>query len=118
MATHDEFEMSDEQVEVERRPKAGAVLSVRLSQEEMEQLQAVAQQRKMTVSQLAREALVEFAQAGFTGGALTAFVSKLSNVTGAAGGPLTLIQDVRVQMSTSGWEPSQVNTEIKDKILA
>lgn len=49
-----------EVVEVERRPRAGVVLSVRLSVEEAEQLHEIAKRRGATVSRIGREALVAF----------------------------------------------------------
>ena len=55
-----------EVVEVERRPRAGAVISVRLSSDEAGQLQRIAEQRGSTVSRVARDALVDFLHHGST----------------------------------------------------
>jgi hypothetical protein len=62
MSTNDlsEFEPTGEPLEVERRPRAGAVISVRLSADEAECFTNVAVQRRMTVSALGREAIMEY----------------------------------------------------------
>ncbi len=62
MAANDlsEFEPTDESLEVERRPRAGAVVSVRLSADEAAQMMTLAAQRRLTVSALGREALLDY----------------------------------------------------------
>lgn len=60
----DEIELGDEVIEVERRPRAGVVVSVRLSPEEADRLQGLAEQRKATLSQVAREALTSYLNRG------------------------------------------------------
>lgn len=55
-----------EVVEVERRPRAGAVISVRLSSGEAAQLQRMAEQRGSTVSRVARDALTDYLRRGST----------------------------------------------------
>jgi predicted transcriptional regulator len=53
---HDDIELG-EIIEVERRPRAGVVVSVRLSPTEADALQAIAEHRDLTLSQVAREAI-------------------------------------------------------------
>lgn len=60
---HEDYELG-EAVEVERRPRAGVVISVRLSQDEADQLQELAQQRGTTLSRVAREAITAYLGAG------------------------------------------------------
>jgi len=64
MTTSDlsEFEATGEPLEVERRPRSGAVVSVRLSADEAEHLMNLATQRRMTVSALGREAILAYIQ--------------------------------------------------------
>ena len=52
----DDIELGDEVIEVERRERAGVVVSVRLSAEEADRLQRMAEDRKTTLSRVAREA--------------------------------------------------------------
>ena len=52
----DDIEPGDEVIDVERKPRAGVVVSVRLSAEEADQLQRIAEGRKTTLSRIAREA--------------------------------------------------------------
>lgn len=61
----DEYELG-EAVEVERRPRADVVVSVRLSREEAEQLQELAQRRGVTLSRIAREAITSYIDTGGT----------------------------------------------------
>jgi hypothetical protein len=60
----DQFEVGDEPIDVERRPRAGAVVSIRLSPEEADQLQELAAERNTTLSRLGREAIVRLLQGG------------------------------------------------------
>ena len=60
----EDFEAGDEQIEVERRPRAGAVLSIRLSGDEVERLQQLARDRGVSLSRLGREALTAFIKSG------------------------------------------------------
>jgi predicted transcriptional regulator len=60
----DDIELGDEVIEVERKPRAGVVLSVRLSAEEADQLQAIAEKRRTTLSRVAREALAGYIARG------------------------------------------------------
>jgi hypothetical protein len=55
-----DIELGDEVIEVERKPRAGVVVSVRLSAEEADQLQNIAEQRQTTLSKVAREALTGY----------------------------------------------------------
>jgi hypothetical protein len=52
-----DVDLSDELVEVRRRPRSGTEVSVRLAPGEADRLQEVAAARGMTVSQIVREAL-------------------------------------------------------------
>lgn len=63
MVSRDDFEIGTEPIEVERKPRAGVVISVRLSPDEAEQFQKIAEERGMTVSQIARQALGAFLHA-------------------------------------------------------
>jgi hypothetical protein len=56
----EEIELNDEVVEVERRPRAGVVVSVRLSADEADELQRVAERRGTTLSRVAREAITGY----------------------------------------------------------
>jgi hypothetical protein len=56
----DDIELGDEMIEVERRAHAGVVVSVRLSAEEADRLQDMAEDRKTTLSRVAREAIVTY----------------------------------------------------------
>jgi predicted transcriptional regulator len=62
MATN-EYELG-EAVEVDRRARAGVVVSVRLSQDEVTQLQEFARRRGATLSQVARDAITGFIENG------------------------------------------------------
>jgi predicted transcriptional regulator len=53
----DDIELGDDVIEVEKRPRAGVVLSVRLSAEEADQLQDIADRRGVSLSRVAREAV-------------------------------------------------------------
>lgn len=53
----DDIELGDEAIEVERRERAGVVVSVRLSAEEADRLQDIAEGRKTTLARVAREAI-------------------------------------------------------------
>lgn len=52
-----DIELTNEVVEVERRPRSGVVVSVRLSPEEADELQNIAEARHLTLSQVTREAI-------------------------------------------------------------
>ena len=56
----DEIELGDDMIDVERRERAGVVVSVRLSAEEADQLQSIAEDRKTTLSRVAREAIATY----------------------------------------------------------
>ena len=60
----DDIELGDEEITVERRPRAGEVVSVPLSAEEAGQLQAVAERGKTTLSGVGREALAGYLARG------------------------------------------------------
>lgn len=51
------FELDDEPVDVERRPRADVVISVRLSRDEADRLHEAAKRANKTLSQTAREAI-------------------------------------------------------------
>lgn len=59
-----DLELGNEPVEVERRPRSGVVVSVRLSPGEADQLGAIAERRRMTLSQVAREAISSYLAGG------------------------------------------------------
>lgn len=67
MAGDEEIELGEELVEVERRSPAGAVLSIRLSQDELRELQRIAKRRGLTVAEFARAALAGVAHSGGAG---------------------------------------------------
>jgi len=56
----EDIELGDAPVQVERRPRAGVVLSVRLSPNEADRLQDIAAQRQVPLSTVAREAIVTY----------------------------------------------------------
>lgn len=56
--TREHFELGDEPVAVERRERAGVVISVRLSRDEADRLHEAARRANKTLSQTAREAIV------------------------------------------------------------
>jgi len=60
MPEQDEFEIGTEPIEVQRKPRAGVVLSVRLSPEEADRIEDIADDRGMTVSQVARQAISSY----------------------------------------------------------
>jgi hypothetical protein len=60
----DDIELGDDVIEVERKPRAGVVVSVRLSAEEADQLQRIAERRQTTLSRVAREALTGYIEHG------------------------------------------------------
>lgn len=60
----DDIELGEEPIQVGRRPRSGVVVSARLSAEEADRLQAVAAQRGITLSQLARQAIATFLSSG------------------------------------------------------
>ncbi len=64
MIDRNDFQASDEVVEVERKPRAGVVISVRLSPEEADKIMELAEVRGATVSKIAREALTAFLRGG------------------------------------------------------
>ena len=64
MVDRDDVEVGDEPVDVERRPRAGVVVSVRLSPEEAERLLRLAEARGTTLSQVTREAVASYLRAG------------------------------------------------------
>lgn len=84
MAEREEFELGDEAIEVERARRSGIVLSVRLSADEAEQVQRLALERGMSLSQIAREALTGLLRGG-AGGVAGA------PVTAAITGPASLV---------------------------
>lgn|GEM_PF-4050804 len=59
-----DVELTNEVVEVERRPRSGVVVSVRLSPAEADELQDRAEARDLTISQVAREAIRAYLQGG------------------------------------------------------
>lgn len=61
-----DFAIGDDPIDVERRPRAGAVLSIRLSGDEVERLQQLARARGVSLSRLGREAIVAFLESGGT----------------------------------------------------
>jgi predicted DNA-binding ribbon-helix-helix protein len=56
----DTIELGDDAIEVERCERAGVVVSVRLSAEEADRLQDIAEGRKTTLSRLAREVIAAY----------------------------------------------------------
>jgi hypothetical protein len=81
-----DIELGDEPIAVQRRPRSGLVVSTRLSPEEADRLQDLAEAQGKTVSQVAREALTIYVNAGGTR------VPQLSWAawTGTVGGPAIL----------------------------
>jgi hypothetical protein len=64
MVDRSAFEAGDEPLAVERRPRAGVVVSVRLSPEEADRLEGLAESRRMTLSQVVREAISMYLRSG------------------------------------------------------
>ena len=64
----DDIELGDEVVEVERRPRSGVVVAVRLTADEADLLQTIAEGRKTTLSRIAWEAISRYLA---TGGGVT-----------------------------------------------
>ena len=62
--SREEFELGTEPLDVERRQRAGVVVSVRLTAAEADRLSALAQAQRKTVSQVVREAVTEFIEHG------------------------------------------------------
>jgi len=60
MTTKQEFEPGEEVLDVDRRPRSGVVVSVRLSEQEAIHLSGIAAARRMTMSQVVRQAVSEF----------------------------------------------------------
>lgn len=56
----DDIELGDDVIEVEKKPRAGVVVSVRLSADEADQLQSIAEKRGTTLSRVTREALSSY----------------------------------------------------------
>jgi predicted transcriptional regulator len=56
----DDIELGDEALEVERSPRPGLVVSIRLTADEADELERVAARRRSTVTGLAREALRQY----------------------------------------------------------
>jgi len=52
-----DFQMGSRPIKVDRQSRAGAVVSVRLTEEEIERLEEVADSQHATISRLAREAI-------------------------------------------------------------
>ena len=59
-----DIELGDEPLEVERRPRAGAVVSVRLTAEEAARLQDLAERQRTTTSRLVRHIIGEYLKHG------------------------------------------------------
>jgi predicted DNA-binding ribbon-helix-helix protein len=59
IAGPDDIELGDEAVAVEQPRRAGLVVSIRLSPEEADQLERLADQRRMAISALAKEIVAE-----------------------------------------------------------
>jgi predicted transcriptional regulator len=60
----EDIELGEGTVRVERRPKAGVVVSVRLAPEEADQLEEIAERRGVPLSRVAREAIVTYLTRG------------------------------------------------------
>jgi hypothetical protein len=60
----DDLDLGDEPLEVERPPRAGLIVSVRLSPDEADRLEELAEQRGTTLSQLARGIIAEYLDRG------------------------------------------------------
>ena len=67
MVNREAFEAGDEIIEVERRPRSGVVVSVRLSPGEADRLEEIAQRRNLTMSQVVREAVSDYLGSGLRG---------------------------------------------------
>jgi hypothetical protein len=65
----EDVELGAKPVKVERRSRAGAVISVRLTPEEADNLQRLAMQRGTTLSRVAREAITTFVRGGLVAAA-------------------------------------------------
>ena len=63
----DDIEVGDEVIEVERRERAGVIVSVRLSAEEADRLQSMAEDQKTTLSRVAREVIANYLAHGRQG---------------------------------------------------
>lgn len=97
MPDRSDFELGDEPLEVERPRRAGVVLSVRLSPDEADQLQSIAESRRITLSQVAREAITGYLR---TGPAPPASAPWTGTTTGQ--GSLVLMTDFTAIQGTSG----------------
>lgn len=60
MMERQDIELGDEPVQVGRKRRAGVVVSVRLSADEAERLMQLAEERKVSLSQVAREAITTY----------------------------------------------------------
>jgi hypothetical protein len=82
-----DIELGNTPLEVRRRGRAGVVLSVRISADEAEQLQRRADERGVSVSEIAREAVTHYLSGGSSGGGAT--ISPWTGET-VGGGPVRL----------------------------
>lgn len=60
MINRKDFDIEGESLEIVRQPRAGVVVSVRLSADEATQLQQIANRRQVKISTIAREALGQY----------------------------------------------------------
>jgi predicted transcriptional regulator len=58
----EDLELGAEPIDVERRTRSGVVVSVRLSADEADLLQAIAQSHHVTLTDVAREAIIAYIQ--------------------------------------------------------
>jgi hypothetical protein len=96
MVERKDIELGDEPIAVQRRPRSGLVVSTRLSPEEADRLQDLAEAQGKTVSQVAREALTIYVKAGGTRAPRLFSAGWTGTVGGSANLELTFNDHTRV----------------------
>jgi hypothetical protein len=59
-AEPEDFEAACQPIKVDRHPRSGGIVSVRLTEEEIDRVEKLAEARHTTISQLAHEAIRSF----------------------------------------------------------
>lgn len=101
----EDIELGDESVDVERPRRTGIVLSVRLSPEEADHLQQIAEARGLTLSKVAREALALYLRGG--GGGTTIAGAPITATLAGDGQLVFLANDPRPTSVTSGVQTAE-----------
>jgi hypothetical protein len=108
VTNREDIELGDEPVEVERPRRTGIVLSVRLSPEEADHLQQIAEVRGLTLSKVAREALMLYLRGG--GGGTTVAGAPITATLAGDGQLVFLANDPRPTSVTPGVQTAEPET--------